>query len=379
MQPLLDASEESSVNGRESTRPVKDSRGYLPPEIWWYIVGLLPLNDIYCLGLAEPGIRDLSTIAWEICLQTLNFVELDRRQRCSVLRKLYEQRHTRLGKLKSLLRLSGESLEREHKFRGMLLEEAIRRNDEDLAFLSLSRGKDQDELAVGLRYSVKLQQYSMVEFFLALGAPVDVRGDSEEPRSSLQIACDHADVQLTDLLLRYDHVYRRTILHAAASFGSYDLVDKLHKSQRVEILKGVKSSNGHLPMHSAVFAADHRMVQLLSSIGCSIHTTESHGLNLLHIVVYFWTISAQHEEAYRSILKWLIAEGCDHTARNMYGETPLECAKSQFPPPQWAIDDLQRLESMDSSTQQSALQVDMGERPNHLIVITDDEGETGTS
>ena len=72
----------------------------------------------------------------------------------------------------------------------------------------------------------------MVVFFLARGAPVDAHGDSEEPRSSLEIACDHADIQLTDLLLRYDLVDGRTILHAAARFESYDIVDKLHKSQR---------------------------------------------------------------------------------------------------------------------------------------------------
>ena len=132
-------------------------------------------------------------------------------------------------------------------------------------------------------------------------------------------------------------------------------------------------------MHFAVFAADLRMAQLLSSLGCSIHITESQGLNLLHIVVLFWTKSAPHKEASRSILKWLIAEGCNHTARTMHGETPLECAESQHPLPQWAIDDLQMLESMDGSSHKTALQVNVGEHPDHTIVITQDEGETGTS
>ena len=125
-------------------------------------------------------------------------------------------------------------------------------------------------------------------------------------------------------------------------------------------------------MHFAVFADDLKMVQLLSSLGCSIHITESQGLDLLHIVVLFWK---QSRGDYRSLLEWLIAEGCDHTARTMYGDTPLECAKSQRPPPQWAIDALQMLESKGSGAPKTALEVNMGEDPDHPIVITDDEGE----
>ena len=175
MQPLLGASERSSANGRETARPVKETRGYLPSEIWWYIVGLLPLNDIYCLALAVPGIRDLSTFAWKICLQSLNFVELDRQQRFSVLRKLYKPSHTRLEKLKSLLRLSRESLDRQPKFRAMLLEEAVRPNDEDLALLSLSCNRDQHDLAVALIYSVKHNNIPWLCFSLRWGAGRPVR------------------------------------------------------------------------------------------------------------------------------------------------------------------------------------------------------------
>lgn len=54
-----------------------------------------------------------------------------------------------------------------------------------------------------------------------------------------------------------------------------------------------------VPMHFAVFAADFRIVQLLSSLGFSIHIKK---VNVLVFVVLFWKKSTQQEEVYRGTL-----------------------------------------------------------------------------
>lgn len=374
MRSRVRASEKSPGNDRETARLVNNS---LPPEIWGRIADLLPMDDIYCLAMSVLGLKILSIFAWHFCLQRLNFVKLDSQQQLSVLRKLYfMQVDAHLEKFKSLLRLRKEPLEIKPK--RLLLEEAICRKDEDLASLSIFHRKDEEDLAAGLILSVKHQQSSMIEFFLALGAGVDVDWVDGEPISSLRIACDRGDIRLINLLLEYDHLFGRTILHVAASFGCYDIVDHLQQSQRFEILKEVKDKFGRLPMHYAVFAANLRMVRLLSSLGCSINIRDEEGYNLMHIVVTRRMAQTQREEAYKSLLEWLMAEGCDPNALNNDGETPLECAKNQVAP-QWAVDILQThaIESMDSNTHEAALEANVGLNPQYPIDISSDEETDG--
>lgn len=169
MQPLVGGSEHCSGILRKGEKLVNNTRGYLPPEIWRCIVELLPLDNIHCLAMT--GFNSLSISAWELCLRKLNFVQLNNQQKCSVLTKLYKQRDTRLGTLKSLLRQMKEPLE--GTFRRLLLEEAIRRNDEDLTLLSLLHAGSEKDLAAGLILAVKHQQSDMIEYFLAQEAQID--------------------------------------------------------------------------------------------------------------------------------------------------------------------------------------------------------------
>jgi hypothetical protein len=270
----------------------------------------------------------------------------------------------------------------EVKFKRLLLEEAIRRNDEDLTLLSLLHPGSQSDLAAGLILAVKHRQSDMIEYFLAQKAEIDANWVSGEPSSSLRIACDRGDIRVISLLLRYDY-YERTTLHVAAYFGCYDIVENLQESQELERLREVTSRRGRLPIQYAVLAADLQMVQLLASLGCSIHVRDEKGYNLLHIAVTSPMETTQREGAYQALIKWLIAEGCDHTALNNGGKTPLECAKSQNSP-QWAVDILQMhtIESMDTDADEAVPEgasMNFGQDQDHPIIITDDEEESHAS
>jgi hypothetical protein len=325
MQTLAGESKCCSGNLRKEEKLINDTRGYLPPEIWRCIVEFLPLDSIYRLAISTTSLNILSIFAWGLCLRRLNFVELNSQQQLAVLRKLYKRRDDRLETLKSLLRLMKEPLEA--KFRRLLLDEAIRRNDEVLTLLSLLHAGSQEDLAAGLILAVKHRQSNIIEYFLAQKAEIDVDWVSGEPRSSLRIACDRGDVRVINRLLSCDY-FERTILHVAAYLGCYDIVENLQESQELERLREMTSRFGRLPIQYAVFAADVQMVQLLASLGCSIHVRDEKGYNLLHIAVTRPMETTQREGAYQALIKWLIAEGCDHTALNNDGESPLECAKS---------------------------------------------------
>ncbi|KAJ5751480.1 uncharacterized protein N7511_008445 [Penicillium nucicola] len=358
---------------------ITDTRGNLPPEIWRCIVEFLPSDCNYALAMSKSTFDILSILAWELCLRRPNFVDLKDQERLGVLRKLYMQRDNRLDRLKSLLRLMEVPLEK--NFRRLLLEEAIRQNDEELSSLSLLHSGDEEDLAAGLTLAVKHRQSDMIEFFLAKKAQIDVNWVTGEPLSSLRIACDRRDIRLINWLLSYDSLVR-TILHVAASFGCYDIVQNLQESQEFARLREVKDCSGHLPIQWAVFEADVQMVQLLASLGSSIHIRDQEDYNLLHITVTRSMWPTQREEAYKILLKWLIAKGCDQTALNNSGETPLECAKSQRAP-QWAIDMLQMHAnaSMDINADGAvpeAKGVTLGQNPNHPIMFPDDEEQGHT-
>lgn len=165
-------------------------------------------------------------------------------------------------------------------------------------------------------------------------------------------------------------------------------VESLQKSQEFERLKEVQDKYGRLPIHYAVIAADLQMVQLLACLGCSIHIQDEEGYNLLHFAVTRRMETSQREEAYKDLIKWLIAEGCDCTTVNKNGESPLECARNEDSP-QWAIDILQMqiaqiardadaIEPMDTGADEAVLEgetVNVGQEPDHLIIISDDEEE----
>ncbi|KAJ5742574.1 uncharacterized protein N7511_011306 [Penicillium nucicola] len=222
----------------------------------------------------------------------------------------------------------------------------------------------------------------MIEYFLAQGAEIDVDWVSSEPRSSLRIACDSGNMRVINLLLSYDQ-FKRTILHVAAYYGCYPIVGNLQRSQKLDRLREMKCRYGRSPIQYAVFAADVQMVQLLASLGCSIHVRDKEGYNLLHVVVTRSIETTKREEAFQALIKWLIAEGCDHTAQNDDGQTPLECAKSQYSP-QWAVAILRKhtIESTDTGADEaipSDESVNFGHDEDHPIMITDDEEERDTS
>ena len=387
MQPLVDTSERFPEILRKREKLVNNTPGYLPPEISDCIVELLPLDSVHCL--ATTGLNSLSISAWEFCFRKLNFVQLNSQQKLVVLTKLYKQRDTRLGTLKTLLRQMKEPLE--GKARRLLLEEAIRRNDEDLTLLSLLHAGSEEDLAAGLILAVKHQRSDMIEYFLAQEAEIDADWVSGEPRSSLHIACDRGDIRLINLLLRYDD-FERTILHVAANFGCYNIVESLQKSQEFERLKEMKNKYGRSPIHYAIIAADLQMVRLLACLGCSIHIQDEEGYNLLHFAVTRRMETSQREEAYKDLIKWLIAEGCDCTTVNKDGDTPFECAKNQDSP-KWAVDilqmqigqvarDMDTIEPMDTGADEAvpeAERVNVGQGPDHPIVISDDEEERHAS
>lgn len=377
---------QSLVGGSE--KYIDHTRRYLPPETWWHIFEFLPLDSIFHLANLTTRSEFPSILAWGHCLQWLNFVELNLQQKLTLLRKLFWRRPKHvspqlddfLKTLKTLLRLMKEPLGVE--FRRDLLEEAIRQNDGELASLSLLHAKDEKDLALGLILAVKKQQSDMIKYFLAQGAQVDIDWVSGEPQSSLQIACDSGDMRVINLLLRYDH-FNRTILHVAAYYGCYQIVKDLQKNQELERLREVKCRRGQSPIQYAVFAADVQMVQLLASLGCSIHVRGEEGYNLLHIVVTRSMETPEREEAFQALIKWLIAEGCDHTALNDYGQTPLECAESHDSP-QWAVAILQKhtIESTDTGVDEAIAaseSVNFGQDRDHPIMITDDEEERPTS
>ncbi|KAJ5522985.1 hypothetical protein N7494_013171 [Penicillium frequentans] len=312
----------------------------------------------------------LCILAWDFCLQKLNFVKFSNQQQLFLLSTLYylHKLHDDSSQtLKSLLRIRKQPLEGSVKW--LLLLEAIRQNDEELSHLCLLDCDSQHDFAAGLIFAVKQGKSKMIEYFLAKEAEVNLDWVRGEPRSSLQIACDNGDIPLIDLLLKYDP-WRRTILHVAARFGSYHIVESLQTSQEIARLQEARDKSGSLPIHYAVYQADVQMVQLLASLGCPNDIRDMDGYNLLHIAVTRDMQTAQREEAYKDLVKWLIAENYDQSALNNDGETPLQCAIEQGAP-QWALDILQTdgVEPVHTGVYAAVVE---GESANP-IVITDDE------
>ncbi|KAJ5557687.1 hypothetical protein N7513_003273 [Penicillium frequentans] len=288
MQRLTSGSKVCSKNIRTGEELTNNTLSYLPPELWLYIFEYLPSDNYFNLAMAGIDSHVLCILAWDFCLQKLNFVKFSNQQQLFLLSTLYylHKLHDDSSQtLKSLLRIRKQPLEGSVKW--LLLLEAIRQNDEELSHLCLLDCDSQHDFAAGLIFAVKQGKSKMIEYFLAKEAEADVQ-----------------------------------------------------------------------------------MVQLLASLGCPNDIRDMDGYNLLHIAVTRDMQTAQREEAYKDLVKWLIAENYDQSALNNDGETPLQCAIEQGAP-QWALDILQTdgVEPVHTGVYAAVVE---GESANP-IVITDDE------
>jgi ankyrin repeat protein len=257
---------------------------------------------------------------------------LDDRQQLAVLRKLYCQK--RFGELKRLLRL--QKLKLGGEFGKLLLEVAILRDDEELAYKSMQNAVIADS-TLGLILAVKHARTEMIDYFLAYGAEtyVDMSVLPYERKTSLQIACERGDIGLIHLLLEYDEP-KRTWLHVAAYYECFDLIQNMSKCKQFENVKNTLDKYGRSPLFFAVVSANFPLVKFLASTGCSLKFVDEEGCNLLHIAATRRMTPIQREDSYKEMIPWLIEQGCDISAHNSHGETPFEYG-AKLEAPLWAL------------------------------------------
>jgi Ankyrin repeat len=322
-------------NSNQTKRRKTSSDRELPVEIWRRIAEFLPSACLYSIAISNKYPTGLSEAALDLGFHRRGFAALGSKQQLATLKDLHALKD--LETLKCLLRLTKSNCDPRfdlgQAFSELLLDESVRRNDEELACLSISRGMDVNS-TVGLVCAVKYQQNDMIDHFLAHGAEVDLDGYKGHP-SSLRIACERQDTRLISVLLRYDDA-KSTELHAAVSYRCYDFVTHLQNQQKLQAMKDTKDRYGCLPIFVAIYRADFEMLKMLKQYGCSLHVRGDEGFSLLHIAVTRCMRDPEREKSLKDIIEWLLDNGCDPLARDNKGFTPYDHAKREDAP-SWAL------------------------------------------
>jgi ankyrin repeat protein len=318
----------------QRTQRKKCSARNLPVEIWGHIAGFLPPAYFYSISISKKYPNYLSAAALGLGFHRRGFAALEPERQLSILKDLYTLKEKDLFTLKCLLRLAKIKLDLE--FTKLLLDEAVLHNDEGLACLSIAKGRGVD-YTTGLVLAVKYEKYDMIDHFLARGADVALDDYMGQP-SSLRTACDRQDTQLIKMLLSYGESHW-TELHAAVSYGCYDMVTNLQGCQKLQSMKDMEDIYGRLPIHFAIYSANFEMLKLLKQYGCDIHVRDRDGYTLLHIAVTRCMTPPEREKSLQDITEWLLKNGCDPLARDHAGFTPYDRCK-EIDAPSWALETL---------------------------------------
>ncbi|EED11844.1 hypothetical protein TSTA_110240 [Talaromyces stipitatus ATCC 10500] len=246
--------------------------------------GSLPTARLYSMSISDGRPSHPSEMAQGPGFHRRDFVRRKPEQQLADLKDLHASND--LVTLKSLLRVTKITLDPE--LTKLLLDEAVRRRDEDLACLTISKGKNADS-TVSLVLTVNRQQ-DMIDYFLALGADIKLDDHKGEP-SSLRIACDYRDIELIKLLLNHDEMKWIVLLQ--------QLLRKLQHCYRPTGTPTASNNEGY---------------------GGLLRT-------LLHIAVT--RHMAEREESFKKIVQWLIDNGCHPLATNNAGLTPYQYGRTQ--------------------------------------------------
>jgi hypothetical protein len=163
---------ESSDTSHRKKQKKNSSKQELTVELWRQIVGLLPPAYLYSLSVSGTYPTYMSDAARHLGFNRRGFAVLEPERQLTILRDLYTLKY--LKTLKCLLRLTKMTVVQECVLgQGLamsLLEEPVRRNDEDLACLVISKSKSTHvNNTIGLVLAVKYPQDDLIAIFSLAG------------------------------------------------------------------------------------------------------------------------------------------------------------------------------------------------------------------
>jgi len=170
-------------------------------------------------------------------------------------------------------------------------------------------------------YSYSLtNQLVKAESYLKNGGDVDVLGEYDS--SALHYACREGNMEMIQLLLRYDaNVNKRN--KYSTIYPLFDILSSTKISEPLPFIKFLLESGadittvdsfGNTLLHYAVEQEDMALVKLCIQSGCDINYTDRHDKDTpLHYACF---------QKNREIINYLVEQGADRKRLNIYDKRP---------------------------------------------------------
>lgn len=153
------------------------------------------------------------------------------------------------------------------------------------------------------------------------------------PGSLLVKAMNAGRLDILELLLDKANPDDLAMLHVAAQSGCDDLIEELSKN--LNSLDDIVDKHQRTALHLAASESDRDMMRLLVKLGCSISSQDAQGRTVLHHAVLpvceiDFCQPESEIKAVKRCVRWLIRQGVDKGARDVFGETPYDYVKEEL-------------------------------------------------